>query len=184
MVPEAVRTKDAWDVIALKPGDEVVGAVDVVAEDAELVFITSDAQLLRMPASSVRPQGRAPAAWPASSWPPMRRWCSSAPSSPDDAAEVVTVAGSSDALPGTAGASVKVSAFAEYPRKGRATGGVRCQRFLKGEDELTLGWAGQAPARAARTARRCRRPSRPSRPSATRSGMPAINPIAAVAGPV
>ena len=33
-------------------------------------------------------------------------------------------------------ASVKVTPFAEYPAKGRATGGVRCHRFLKGEDTL------------------------------------------------
>ncbi|MEV4081847.1 hypothetical protein AB0J43_16400, partial [Nonomuraea fuscirosea] len=30
----------------------------------------------------------------------------------------------------------------------RATGGVRAQRFLKGEDELLLAWAGPAPAKA------------------------------------
>ena len=39
--------------------------------------------------------------------------------------------------------------FAEYPAKGRATGGVRCHRFLKGEDTLVFAWAGAAPARAA-----------------------------------
>jgi DNA gyrase subunit A len=37
----------------------------------------------------------------------------------------------------------------EYPGKGRATGGVRCHRFLKGEDELVLAWAGPGPARGA-----------------------------------
>ena len=29
---------------------------------------------------------------------------------------------------------------------GRATGGVRCHRFLRGEDTLVLAWAGPAPA--------------------------------------
>jgi DNA gyrase subunit A len=57
-------------------------------------------------------------------------------------AVVVTVAGRSGALPGTGGASVKVTPFAEYPPKGRATGGVRCQRFLKGEDGLIQAWIG------------------------------------------
>ena len=57
----------------------------------------------------------------------------------------MTVAGRSDALPGTGGASVKVTPFAEYPAKGRATGGVRCQRFLKGEDGLTQAWVGPGP---------------------------------------
>ncbi len=62
---------------------------------------------------------------------------------------VVTVAGRSGALPGAGGASVKVTPFAEYPPKGRATGGVRCQRFLKGEDGLILAWVGPAPVLAA-----------------------------------
>jgi DNA gyrase subunit A len=66
-----------------------------------------------------------------------------------DSAQVVTVAGSRDALPGTGAHSVKVSAFSEFPAKGRATAGVRCHRFLKGEDALELGWAGAGPARAA-----------------------------------
>jgi DNA gyrase subunit A len=59
---------------------------------------------------------------------------------------VVTVAGSAGALPGTAAGTVKVSPFGEFPPKGRATGGVRCHRFLKGEDTLILAWAGTAPA--------------------------------------
>jgi DNA gyrase subunit A len=61
------------------------------------------------------------------------------------AAVVVTVAGRSGALPGTGGGSVKVTPFAEYPPKGRATGGVRCQRFLKGEDGLIQAWIGLSP---------------------------------------
>ena len=60
-----------------------------------------------------------------------------------------TVAGRSGALPGTGGASVKVTPFAEYPPKGRATGGVRCQRFLKGEDGLIQAWIGPPPVLAA-----------------------------------
>ena len=58
----------------------------------------------------------------------------------------MTVAGRSGALPGTGAASVKVTPFAEYPAKGRATGGVRCQRFLKGEDGLIAAWVGPGPA--------------------------------------
>ena len=41
-----------------------------------------------------------------------------------------------------------MSAFAEFPAKGRATGGVRAQRFLKGEDALHLAWVGRSPALA------------------------------------
>ena len=62
---------------------------------------------------------------------------------------VVTASGSATALPGTEPGAVKVTPFPEYPAKGRATGGVRCHRFLKGEDALVFAWAGAAPARAA-----------------------------------
>jgi DNA gyrase subunit A len=62
---------------------------------------------------------------------------------------VATVAGTTAALPGTGAASVKVTPYREYPAKGRATGGVRCHRLLKGEDALVLAWAGPAPARGA-----------------------------------
>ena len=50
--------------------------------------------------------------------------------------------------PGTV-SSVKTTPLSEYPRKGRATGGVRVQRLLSGEAVLVLGWAGRAPAWAA-----------------------------------
>ncbi|MFY9916339.1 MAG: DNA topoisomerase IV, partial [Nocardioidaceae bacterium] len=62
---------------------------------------------------------------------------------------VVTVAGSSDALPGTEAGTVKVTPFSEYPGKGRGTGGVRCHRFLKGEDTLLVAFAGAGPLKAA-----------------------------------
>jgi len=182
VVTEASGAKDAWEVIALKPGDEVVGAADVVSEDADLVFITSDAQLLRMPAASVRPQGRGAAGMAGIKLASHTRAIFFGAVEPDVLADVVTVAGSSQALPGTASSSIKVTPFSEYPRKGRATGGVRCQRFLKGEDELTIGWAGEAPARASGPrGAAVALPSEPAKRDA--SGMPAINPIAAVAGP-
>ena len=52
------RTGPTSSSISLKKGDEVVGAAAVPATSEELVFITSDAQLLQFPAASVRPQGR------------------------------------------------------------------------------------------------------------------------------
>jgi DNA gyrase subunit A len=66
----------------------------------------------------------------------------------DNAAVVVTIAGTNGALPGTAPGAAKVTALAEYPAKGRATAGVRAHRFLKGEDTLLLAWAGHGPAKA------------------------------------
>jgi DNA gyrase subunit A len=97
-------------------------------------------------------------------------------------AAVVTVAGSSAALPGTDAGSVKVSPFAEYPGKGRGTGGVRCHRFLRGEDVLTLAWAGTAPPMAAAaTGVAVELPDATGRRDG--SGTPAAQPIAAVSGP-
>ncbi|MGB6457620.1 MAG: DNA topoisomerase IV subunit A, partial [Streptosporangiaceae bacterium] len=58
VAPDYPQSAADFDVIALRDGDRVIGAVQLDSEDAELVFITSDAQLLRFPAGSVRPQGR------------------------------------------------------------------------------------------------------------------------------
>ena len=53
-----VLGKESWEVIRLEPGDRVVGAVELTTATAELVFVTTDAQLLHFPAAAVRPQGR------------------------------------------------------------------------------------------------------------------------------
>ena len=92
---------------------------------------------------------------------------------------VVTVSGTSRALPGTDAGSIKVTAFDEYPGKGRATGGVRCHRFLKGEDILQLGWVGPAPAYAA-AASGAPIELPPAEGRRDGSGTPAGQPIAAV----
>ena len=158
VAPDYPASATEFEVISLKEGDRVVGAVQLAGEDADLVFITSDAQLLRFRAAAVRPQGRAAggmagirlSAGAAVTWfgaVAGQRGREAAGQAAD--AVVVTVAGSSRALPGTAAATVKVTPYREYPAKGRATGGVRCHRFLKGEDTLVLAWAGPGPARAA-----------------------------------
>src|SRR6516164_2213388 len=58
VLPDYPANRDEFELIALKEGDRVVGAVQLTGDDAELVFVTTDAQLLRFPAASVRPQGR------------------------------------------------------------------------------------------------------------------------------
>src|SRR5699024_10689985 len=60
----------------------------------------------------------------------------------------VTVAGSAGALAGTQPGSAKVTPLDRFPVKGRATGGVRAHRFLRGEDSLQLAWIGPQPPRA------------------------------------
>jgi len=157
VTPDYPQNAADFDVIALKDGDRVVGAVQLADEEVDLTFITSDAQLLRFPASSVRPQGRAAGGMAGIRLSPRTTviWFGAVdPATPGyDAAGsgpvVVTVAGVAGALPGTMAATVKVTPFDEFPPKGRATGGVRCHRFLKGEDALVLAWAGPAPARGA-----------------------------------
>ncbi len=149
VVQDHPGNRDAWEVIRLDAGDEVVGTVELATGDEDLVFVTSDAQLLRFPAAGVRPQGR-----PAGGMAGVRLAASQevvffGAVDPTRDAVVVTVAGSTGALPGTDTGSVKVSPYDGYPAKGRGTGGVRCQRFLRGEDRLLLAWAGAAPARAA-----------------------------------
>ncbi|HYK30504.1 MAG TPA: DNA topoisomerase IV subunit A [Streptosporangiaceae bacterium] len=164
VAPDYPQNATEFDVIALKDGDKVVGAVQLESDEQDLVFITSDAQLLRFGAGSVRPQGRAAAGMagvrlaPRASviWfgavDPNSAANDSDQDSPSAEPVVVTVAGNAGALPGTSAASVKVTPYAEYPPKGRATGGVRCHRFLKGEDALVLAWAGPGPGRAATAA--------------------------------
>ena len=56
--PELLANRDAWEVVRLADGDEVVGAVELRTGEEELCFVTSDAQLLHFPAAAVRPQGR------------------------------------------------------------------------------------------------------------------------------
>jgi len=159
VLPDYPQNRDEFELISLKPGDRVVGAVQLSGESDELVFITSDAQLLRFAASSVRPQGRAAGGmagvrlasgasvvWFGAADAGAASGTPSGPPGSYSPAVVVTVAGSAGALPGTGAASVKVTPLHEYPAKGRATGGVRCHRFLRGEDTLVMAWAGPAPA--------------------------------------
>jgi DNA gyrase subunit A len=152
VVPDVLQNKDAWEVIRLDEGDRVVGAcrlTEADAEGAELVFITSDAQLLRIPATSVRPQGRSAGGMAGIKLGKGAEVVSFSALVADDDAVVVTVAGSAAALPGTESGTVKITPLGEYPGKGRGTGGVRCHKFRSGEDTLLIAWAGRGPARAA-----------------------------------
>ena len=164
---EAPTTMDSWPVIDLKDGDEVVFAA--VAEDYDrLVFISSDSSLLTFEAKNVRPQGRTaggmagiklaegarvaafnvvPAGKVAWTYEEGENGLTSG-----SGAVVLTVAGDSDALPGTENGAAKVTPLEMYPTKGRATGGVRSQRFLKGQNTLILAWVGLYPLHASTSA--------------------------------
>ena len=151
MVPDSLSAKDTWDVIRLDDGDRVVRAVhlpDARAEECDLVLVTSDAQLLRFPASAVRPQGRAAGGMAGIRLADGAQVIAFAAVVPASAV-VVTVAGTTQALPGTDSGNVKVTPLAEYPAKGRGTAGVRAHRLRSGQDALLAAWVGPAPARAA-----------------------------------
>jgi DNA gyrase subunit A len=181
VAPEAVGNRDSWEIIALRPGDSVVGAVTLRTGSEDLVFVTSDAQLLRCDAGAVRPQGRAAGGMAGVRLGPGQSVVFFGALDPSVDSVVVTVAGSSGALPGTEPGTVKVTPLTEYPAKGRATGGVRCHRFLRGEDQLIRAWAGPAPARAsAATGVPVDLPPPTGRRDG--SGTPLPQPVAAIAG--
>jgi DNA gyrase subunit A len=151
--PDYPLNREDWEVITLKDKDTVVGVAPAGSDDADLVFLTRQAQLLRFSAAVVRPQGRTAggmAGIKLAAGDQVVFFGAVAPG--DEAAVVVTISGTEGALPGTAPGAAKVTAFDEYPAKGRATAGVRAHRFLKGEDTLLLAWAGHGPAKASSSA--------------------------------
>lgn len=186
VVADFPASKEQWEVIRLADGDRVVAAAtlpEAYAERCDLVLISDDGQLLRFPASEVRAQGRSGGGVQGIRLSSGARLlvCAPVPSAAGSQAVVVTVAGSQGALPGTEGASVKVTALQAYPRKGRATAGVRCHKFRAGEDALASAWAGLAPARAVSTSGApVRLPKADDRRDGT--GSPVTAPIAAIGG--
>lgn len=164
---EAPTTMDSWPVIDMKDGDEVVFAA-VAEDDDRLVFVSSDSSLLTFDAKNVRPQGRTaggmagiklaegahvmafnvvPAGKVAWTYEEGENGLTSGAG-----AVVLTVAGDENALPGTENGAAKVTPLEMYPTKGRATGGVRSQRFLKGQNTLILAWVGPYPLHASTSA--------------------------------
>ncbi len=149
VVPDFPANRDEFEVIGLKDGDRVIGAVQLLSEEQHLVFITTDAQLLHFPASLVRPQGRAAGGMAGIKLGAGASVLWFGALDPAREARVITISGSSSALPGTQTGAIKLADFADFPAKGRATGGVRAHRFLKGEDVLIQAWAAPTPLRAA-----------------------------------
>lgn len=141
-VKPEVLSRDSWEVIGLADGDTLVGAAPLATGDEQLVLVTSDAQLLRFEAGLVRPQGRGGGGVAGVKLAAGQRVVGFGVVRDVESAHVLTISGSGDALPGTQTGAAKVSPLSAYPAKGRATGGVRCHRLLKGEDGLILGWVG------------------------------------------
>ncbi|MFE0133022.1 DNA topoisomerase (ATP-hydrolyzing) subunit A [Streptomyces sp. NPDC059037] len=183
VVPDYPSNKDELEVITLKDGDRIVGAAELRTGEEDLVFITDDAQLLRYQASQVRPQGRPAGGMAGIKLAEGVKVISFVAVDPAVDAVVFTVAGSRGTLDDSVQTTAKVTPFDQYPRKGRATGGVRVQRFLKGEDCLSFAWAGPTPPLAAqRTGLPAELPE--IDPRRDGSGVSLAKPVAAVAGPV
>jgi DNA gyrase subunit A len=138
--PEWPVRADEFEVIGLKDGDDVVGAAWLTDGTETLVFVSAEASLLRFAASLVRPQGLRGGGMAGINLPADGRAVFFGAVRTDDEAHGEPVVVTST------GSTVKVTPFAEYPAKGRATGGVRAHRFLKGEDGLRLAWVGPRPA--------------------------------------
>ena len=147
LAPGGYPSRPDFDVIALKPGDQVVGASQG-GDAEELVFVTSDAQLLHFPADQVRPQGVAAGGMAGIKLGARATVIFFGAVDPGSDVSVVTVSTPVDTLPGADPGRGKVSSLREFPGKGRATGGVRAHSFLKGEAALALAWVGPAPALA------------------------------------
>ena len=156
-----LSSKPVTALITLREHDSVVHCA-VAPDSSDLVFVTSDAQLLHFNAKQVRPQGRSASGMAGIKLAEQARViCAAvlAEQNIQDAA-VVTVARNGDALLGADASSAKLSSLGEFPQKGRATGGVRAQRFLKGETELACAWVGAgAPQALARDGSPCELPT-------------------------
>lgn len=157
---ESPTTMDSWSIIDLKDNDSVINAALANDED-RLVFISSDSSLLTFDAKQVRPQGRNSAGMAGIR---LNEGCTVsafAVVAKNDVewnyeegenglfsasgSVVFTLAGDSDALAGTENGAAKITPLEMYPTKGRGTGGVRSQRFLKGQNTILSAYVGNYP---------------------------------------
>ena len=140
--------KAEFDIISLRPGDQLIGA-ELSADSDELIFVTDDAQLLRFNAGAVRPQGRGAAGMSGIKLANEAKAIYFTSISPTKATQVLTAANNSDSLGAVDSGSAKISLLTEFPSKGRATGGVRAQKFIRDENQLYFAHVGNSPLLAA-----------------------------------
>ncbi|WP_422114435.1 DNA gyrase/topoisomerase IV subunit A [Gardnerella sp. DNF00109] len=157
---ESPTTMDSWSIIDLKDNDSVINAALANDED-RLVFISNDSSLLTFDAKQVRAQGRSSAGMAGIR---LNEGCTVsafAVVAKNDVewnyeegenglfsasgSVVFTLAGDSDALAGTENGAAKITPLEMYPTKGRGTGGVRSQRFLKGQNTILAAYVGNYP---------------------------------------
>ncbi|MCE7011852.1 DNA topoisomerase 4 subunit A [Kibdelosporangium philippinense] len=145
VAPEWPVRSDEFDVITLKDGDEIVGATWLTDGTETFAFVASDSSLLRFSSTLVRPQGLKGGGMQGINLGKEAEaiFFAAVRTNDDEHGKPMVVT--------STGMSVKVTPFSQYPPKGRATGGVRTHRFLKGETKLVLAWVGPRPAGASST---------------------------------
>ncbi|WP_308536372.1 DNA topoisomerase (ATP-hydrolyzing) [uncultured Mobiluncus sp.] len=149
MRPDYPSTQNRFSIINLEGTDQLVYA-GACPDDAQIVMISTDAQLLRTPASKIRPQGRNAGGVAGMNLKENTRVIAGA-IVPDElvaATTVATVAAIMNAMPGANQSSIKLTPLDRYPIKGRGAQGVRVQRFLKGEYVLDMAFVGPDPVHA------------------------------------
>lgn len=146
---DAEPNKNEFTVMSVKEGDRIV-SVGTAPDGMDFVAVASDTQLLRFNTDTVRPQGLTAGGMNGMNVKPDAEviFATVIDAEQSESIEVVTVAVGADSLPGVASCSTKRSLMSEFPVKGRATGGVRSHRLLKGETHLAAAWTGVGEPRA------------------------------------
>jgi DNA gyrase subunit A len=127
--PQKLDTRPA---IGLKDGDRVVFACSQqasVSDTSDVVLVADSAQLLRTGCADVPVQGLSSAGVKGMKLTEGSKVLAAGLLEPGADPVVVTVSDTG---------ALKVSAAADYPQKGRGTGGVRCQTFRKTETRLAV----------------------------------------------
>lgn len=127
--PQKLDTRPA---IGLKDGDRVVFALSQqasVSDASDVVLVADSAQLLRTGCADVPVQGLSSSGVKGMKLSEGSRVIAAGVIEPGTDPVVVTVSDTG---------ALKVSAAADYPQKGRGTGGVRCQTFRKNETRLAV----------------------------------------------
>lgn len=129
--PQWPMRSDDFSIINLDADDEILAArwVDDV-KSAEIVFVSSDSSLLTFSAEKVRPQGLSGAGMAGVKLAPEQSAIAFSVVLADEKAKTMVTT--------YTGQTIKTSAYSEFPAKGRATGGVRSHKFLRGESALRL----------------------------------------------
>lgn len=148
-VTHDVPSSSNWNIVKLDDKDGLVGAVQTKDNSGQAVLITSDAQLLHFSADAVRATGRQAGCVAGIKLAKDAVVIFGSIVKEDPNTFVATVAGDDGAIPGTAAHSMKLTPLSEFPSKGRATGGMRCHKFLSGENMLVTAAVGTGPIHAA-----------------------------------